>query len=302
MYSSFLNSQTNYVYNGDFELFDTCPDNLVQVNRCLGWKMPTNATSDYLNTCAPVSSFVSIPSGNPAGYQDAYSGNGYMGFIGYYTSFPVGSDPYLWVEYIQGNLIQTLEKDALYKVEYFLNFGNYSNVSNRNIGVYLSDIEPSSNNTLPFYFTPQVSTSNYIFDTLNWTKVTGYFISNGSESKITIGCFYQENIVDTLILENNAPQFISSYYLIDNLSITKSDFKVPNVISINNDGVNDFIDFTEFPKDLRIVIVNRWGNKIFDSNLDDKIWKPENQTEGVYFYTILNKENKNIKTGFIHLV
>lgn len=295
--------QVNLIYNGDFEIYDTCPDNATQVEKCLGWIKPNSATSDYFNSCALVSSGASLPTGNFAGYQEAQSGEGYMGLIGYSMIYPQSQSPYLWVEYIQGKLIQPLKKDSIYKVSMHVNMGNFSNVANKRIGIYLSQSPISSNNTLPFYNEPQILSTEFIKDSINWILISNYFQANGSEEYITIGDFYRIGEIDTLILEDNLPAFLSSYYLVDNVSVVQENFETPNVFTPNGDGINDTIDFSFLPKTCKVQIVNRWGNLLFESTQSSKIWSPFDLSDGVYFYVIKEIDTeKQIKTGFIHLI
>lgn len=295
--------QVNLVYNGDFEIYDTCPDDATQVERCLGWVKPNNATSDYFNSCAAVGSGASLPTGNFAGYQEAQSGEGYMGLIGYSMIYPQNQSPYLWVEYIQGKLIQPLKKDSIYKVSMYVNMGNFSNVANKRIGVYLSQNPISSNNTLPFYYEPQILSTEFITDSINWVLISSYFQASGSEEYITIGDFYRIGEIDTLILENNLPAFLSSYYLVDNMSVVQEKYEIPNIFTPNGDGINDVIDFSFLPNSCYVQIINRWGNNVFESTPTNTIWNPSDLSDGVYFYVLKDIEkDKQIKTGFIHLI
>lgn len=90
------------------------------------------------------------------------------------------------------------------------------------------------------------------------------------------------------------------------------DFDMPNVFTPNGDGVNDV--FTINPKNavaLDMVILNRWGNKVFESDDVDAVWDGRNQlngeqcTEGTYFYqfTIVGEDGQvRREHGFVHLV
>ena len=64
---NFVVSQQNLVYNGDFEEYSSCPlsesgpfQNPKEIEKCIGWKAPTYATSDYFNFCA-TNPTISIP-------------------------------------------------------------------------------------------------------------------------------------------------------------------------------------------------------------------------------------------------
>lgn len=90
------------------------------------------------------------------------------------------------------------------------------------------------------------------------------------------------------------------------------EYDMPNVFTPNGDGVNDV--FTINPVNavrLEMVITNRWGNIVFQSDNIEEGWNGRvnnsgNQcTEGTYFYffTIVGQDNVEIKQhGFVHLV
>lgn len=96
---------------------------------------------------------------------------------------------------------------------------------------------------------------------------------------------------------------------IDSLIIT---YSVPNVFSPNGDGVNEdfmFISSSNL-KTVHIIIVNRWGNLVFESNDINFKWNGKNQnsgqacSDGTYFYKIdiegLNNK-KYFEQGFVTL-
>jgi gliding motility-associated-like protein len=70
------------------------------------------------------------------------------------------------------------------------------------------------------------------------------------------------------------------------------EYELPNVITINGDGVNDFFKpiKNKFIKDIDLKIYNRWGTLVFEStdpkiNWDGKVIQSKLQaTEGTYFY------------------
>ncbi len=86
------------------------------------------------------------------------------------------------------------------------------------------------------------------------------------------------------------------------------DFAMPNIVTPNNDNINDVIDFGIYQfSSLQIEIYNRWGQKVFESNDTNAIWKPI-VDDGTYFYTAqyridcgLDTQTKNLK-GFITVV
>jgi len=63
-------------------------------------------------------------------------------------------------------------------------------------------------------------------------------------------------------------------------------FVLPNIITPNNDGINDFIDFSQYQFfTLQLDIYNRWGHHVFQSNDPRCIWKPTDD-DGTYFLVL----------------
>jgi gliding motility-associated-like protein len=94
------------------------------------------------------------------------------------------------------------------------------------------------------------------------------------------------------------------YFFIDDVSIVKAppSAEIPNVFTPNNDGVNDvFTPKVYNSEDWSMTILNRWGTKIEILNSLNPFWDGSNCQEGVYFYTIKDKE-KSIGQGFISLI
>lgn len=80
---------------------------------------------------------------------------------------------------------------------------------------------------------------------------------------------------------------------------------IPNVFTPNKDGINDVFSIhknikAECVDDFSIVIYNRWGEKLYNSNNFDFEWSGEGLPAGVYFYVI--KLKGKVKTGNILLM
>jgi gliding motility-associated-like protein len=79
--------------------------------------------------------------------------------------------------------------------------------------------------------------------------------------------------------------------------------EVPNVISPNGDGVNDFFvvgNLEEYPP-AALSIWNRWGNLVFEANPYLNNWNGDDQSAGVYFY-LLKLKNGALFKGNITLI
>lgn len=54
---------------------------------------------------------------------------------------------------------------------------------------------------------------------------------------------------------------------------------MPNIVTPNKDGINDFIDFTQYNlSNLKLEIYSRWGDKIFQSDNPSCLEIPRKQT------------------------
>jgi gliding motility-associated-like protein len=306
-------TQTNLVYNGDFEIYDTCPTTISsptsqQLQHCLGWYSPTFATSDYYNACA--TSIVGVPKNN-FGFQYPYSGNAYCGILLQNCTKP-GCDGW-WMEYLQSRLTTSLVTGKTYdfNCKVVLSTADWD-FSFAKFGAYFTSTNISKPTGKPFInVSPQIlnSFNNYLTDTLNWINISGSFIANGGEQYITIGFFSDTLNIDTL--RNVNPFFditnYGSYYYIDDVKVKESECldMFPNIFTPNNDGINDFLKIKNCNLIIKTTIYNRWGNKIFEST-DLKIsWDGSANNglpcpDGIYYY-IIESEEKTIK-GFVQLI
>lgn len=85
-----------------------------------------------------------------------------------------------------------------------------------------------------------------------------------------------------------------------------SDF--PNVITPNNDGLNDKLDLDAYFSscvEYQLIILNRWGNKVYEQQKGDKPFEgkdlaSDDLSEGIYFYKITANQKEQV--GFITIV
>jgi hypothetical protein len=101
---------------------------------------------------------------------------------------------------------------------------------------------------------------------------------------------------------------INADTLIVHPELSAFNFVLPNIVTPNNDGINDFIDFGKYQfSSLQLDIYNRWGLKVFESNNPNCIWRPT-EDDGTYYYVIqytincgTETQNKTLK-GFTTLI
>ncbi|HEX7413426.1 MAG TPA: gliding motility-associated C-terminal domain-containing protein [Bacteroidia bacterium] len=131
---------------------------------------------------------------------------------------------------------------------------------------------------------------------------------------------YSWNTGDTMANVILNPSITTSYTVAGGLGICHSEtvaivtvnnpfsFTMPNIVTPNNDGVNDYIDFGKYQfSSLQLDIFNRWGTKVFESTNPSCTWKPT-EDDGTYFYTAqyqincgTESQSKTLK-GFITVI
>lgn len=297
----------NLVYNGDFEIYDTCPTQyssliIRELEYATGWVMPTEGTSDYFNSCNtnpnPYAN-VDVPN-NFVGYQNAYNGDGYAGFYAY-VNYINGA------EYIQGTLNEPLKAGYSYTVSFYISHADSSEYSITEIGAYFSENAISRNDFAPFNVIPQIQSPVGLFlnNMIEWTKIEGTFVANGGEQYITIGNFKDSVYMDTMntgIYSSTGQD--AAYYYIDGVKTIETGLQIsiPNIITPNGDGTNDLFQLS-FPV-LKTEIYNRWGQKLFESK-NNVFWNGRTTDgsevpDGTYYYIITTKEETH--KGFVQLL
>ena len=295
-------TQTNLVPNGSFEDYTICPNGLGEVYKSNNWFDPTNATSDYFNSCS-VNGISSLPT-NYYGFTYAFHGNSCMGL----ATFEDSISSINWREYIGVKLLEKTKTNTTYCFSSYIKpAGRFTGFSN-NFGILLLNDTSNIFNFYPENITyPSIANnSNIIFDTLQWTKVFFEFETNTSFEYLIIGNFSEDK--NTLISNsNNALGFTGAYYYIDSVSLIDcSSIVIPNIFTPNNDGVNDVwrCAFSAF-ETVNCSIYNRWGNLIFQSNKQIIQWDGRttsgiNCEDGIYFYCIETEAEKH--KGHIQLI
>lgn len=300
-----LGAQVNLVPNGNFENYVQCPSGLSELYQALYWENPSLGTPDYLNTCSSAADPLTW-----AGGQVPKSGAGVAGIICYskYVSSPNDR------EYIQIELLDTLNFNQKYIISFFISLGDQSNYSISNIGCYFSNSPINETSTALINLTPQFSnpTNNQLNNKNSWTEVMGTYIASGTEKYIIIGNFDNDSNTDTLNVGGGLID--KSYYFIDDVSVIDS-----SAIGINE--INNNTNITIYPNpsngniqvdlsklneggDLQFVVYNTLGieikkqqiiaNEITSVDLSDL-------ANGTYFYKVF-KDGKLYKYDKLVLI
>ncbi len=246
--SIFFNTNAqNLVYNGGFEIYDTCPYslNFFCGNLYLANWQCASLSPDYFNTCALVVSEVSVPN-NFLGYQYPKNGNGYAGVA--------SRDAQNTREFIQAKLDTALSIGKQYCVKLYISLGDTSFHAIDKFGAYFSDtaVIPYDNVNYPapylLTYTPQVQwMGGVITDTVNWIEVSGTFTAAGNENYITIGNFEYDSLTSFIVF-NSLSGLPVNYYYLDDVSV--EEVKTARAVNdtllcVNADSVMIGINVTE---------------------------------------------------------
>ena len=242
----------NLVYNGSFEKRDSiyvswignyysCPfllddEGHPMLKLAKGWNNIIGkyqnqwySTFDYYHSCNNYTdSFPNITSVGKVGvpkndgftlFQYPRTGEGYTAgnfyFVNSYFSVNTG-------ELIQSKLSESLIKDSIYFIRFFVNLANISKYSTHNQGAYVSDNPIQIGNLyaglLDSSIVPQVINQNgYIEDTVGWVEVRGTFKAKGGEQYITLGGMNILKGYEKLFNQNSAYDIAA--YAIDDISL-----------------------------------------------------------------------------------
>jgi len=223
-----VGAQVNYVLNPSFEQYSQCPYDLDQIKFATFWS-PTDTIAfdpvcspEYCNTCC-TNLIAGVPT-NVRFYQYPRTGNGMAQVVMLFDSSYINA---FYRDYLQGRLYKPLTAGKSYCVTFYVNQEEISEYSIANIGAYLDNgsIDNIDSNACALpqtTYTPQiVNTSGVISDDVNWVKIEGTFVANGTEKFITIGNF-KDLAHTTYTPFNVAGGSNYSLYLIDDVSVIES--------------------------------------------------------------------------------
>src|SRR5690606_14164947 len=162
-----------------------------------------------------------------AGYQIAHTGNAYASIRVYYYD---GSYTVMGLEdarsYVENNLSNSLQKDSIYCVSYYVNLQNNGSSANsytdgaiQNVDAYLSDTLVGWNNGEGKRISginPQIKSKQLLTDTANWMLISDLYKAKGGEQYIIIGNFLHSNNTTKVYYK---PDMQVNYY-IDDVSVT----------------------------------------------------------------------------------
>jgi len=195
----------NLVSNGSFEDMVACTYGLGQIFFAEGWDS-SRESPDYYNSCANLTAPYSGIPNNSFGYQEAASGDGYVGLICYNSAI-------FSREAIVHSLSEPLSVGQEYFVSFKANSADYPLTvlyGVNNLGVKLSTVLQSN---VSIDNSPNFYSDNVISDTLNWITISGSFVADSAYQHLMIGNFFDD--VNTTVVDNGGSGVYAYYYIDD---------------------------------------------------------------------------------------
>ncbi|MBU3661472.1 MAG: gliding motility-associated C-terminal domain-containing protein [Flavobacteriales bacterium] len=244
----------------------------------------TNTDSIYLTTSTLNYSIITDTSNQCLGD---------LGFINVVTS----ADSLVWntpIGFLDTNYI-SIVYNSVYD-------GNYNLTLWDDIGcIYQETVSISYNQIPTFNLNDTIMCLNEVYQNYPIQDSLSYIWTNyGDTNQVQITG--NQDIVLTAITQQGC-------YFSDTVHVVAVDCtdELPNVITANGDGINDFFVIDEAPKfpNNRLIILNRWGNVIIDQHGYQNDFDGMSVSNGIYFYYFYRNpdiDSKSFQSGFLHIL
>ena len=200
------------ILNGDFETYTGCPT-ISSLDNAVPWFEPST-TPDYFNACSSDCE-AGVPHNRMGTHVFAHSGDGYAGFMGYYT----GSWPETR-EYLAVPINTPMVAGDYYEITFYARKSNRQMYASE-IGANFFDSYPTQPINAAYGFIPEVESSGPLLDTV-WIQIKGFHLATGNEQYFVIGNFRtnsQSTILNPPYLSANCFNQTAAYYYIDDVLI-----------------------------------------------------------------------------------
>ena len=325
------NPGNNFIPNPSFEDYNCLPTQFSQVVDtnvvwengiyCLNhWQAGTWGSSDYFVN-GPGSFWPTIPTPLPDGQAAA-------GFfiinLPDVTGFDGNIEDGIYIEYLKTCLTQPLQPGNSYNLELNLTGIGMSSFGNSLTNIWFGPVDitlfGSSNCTQS-----TIQTAGCPVGSTDWVKLGhATYQADGAWQTLNIQ-FTALNLIQSIMIggpcsppndftfsEANGETF-DPYFVLDNAALYEINpedcnlgFTFSNVITPNDDGINDLFEIDNLPENTEVIILNRWGNIVFSSTNYQNNWDGKDNSgralvDGVYTYTFTTEIGKT-GHGFVHLV
>lgn len=224
----------NLIVNGNFEVFDTCPDELNQVHRTMSWVLANNSPDFY--NCGWLGV---IPQ------TFAYNGNGHIGMLGGNVA-SLSTIPYN--EMIKSKLAAPMKKGVNYKVKFAIGLGVfYVPIDWIDFGIYFYP----ANKPLTYHGyvnecfpeVPQILISAMIVPQYNYSYLEFCFTPEVDMDSVLVGPFCND-------LTQVAGPTALTYFMFDDFSVEEESSGELTIVASDtlfcDSGVVDFSSSTVF--------------------------------------------------------
>lgn len=224
----------NLIPNPGFEEVHSCPTGLRQLDLAKNWTRANAGTPELFHSCGFRATI--LPN----------TGDGMAGviFLGISSSL---------VEYLQVELIDSLESGEEYEFSFFIRLSSSSLIGINKIGVYLSENTLREDRWVRFNNYPQIVFNEVADNSQSWRKFSAKFTAKGGEKFITIGNFFAKHYLTEKIVNKKATGR-TSYYFLDDFYLGKSKMNTPRLPSAEDDVKLSHVVY--FDKDSSVISEN----------------------------------------------
>lgn len=218
----------NLILNGDFEDFSKCPKGLHLQEKQKTLKFvsnPNQGSFDFFHECDDDK----YPR-YQWGTQSSQSGKGFVG-IGVFLNKSVQTEEVR--EYVQLELKDSLVEGNIYLFEMYLSLADKWHISINKLGVYFSNELIQINNTKVIPVLPDIISSDFYSNKIEWDLFSGDYIAHGGEKYVVIGNFNKDKNVQIKVVDSGPIIDNYVYYFIDNVSL-KLNTNLSEGITLNN--------------------------------------------------------------------
>jgi hypothetical protein len=87
------------------------------------------------------------------------------------------------------------------------------------------------------------------------------------------------------------------------VSFVDCTLNIPNLITVNNDGKNDYFKIeTSVNRPLHLIVYNSWGGVIYDEVNYHNDWNGKELGAGIYFYSIRDSFSDELHKGWLQII
>lgn len=209
--------EAELVENGSFEQIEGKIKKAGSIEVAVGWMSPTKTSADLF--ARRVKEGFSVPH-NVYGKEEAYDGDNYVGV----KTFSYGDKEAR--TYISAKLKTPMRKGLKYAVKFYVSLSEGSKYAANNVAANFSKKQYNIAEDKSIMGESHVMhVENPVFNAMfGWDQVCGVYTATGGEKFVTIGNFSSNGDTKNERMKKpktfNGQQMVSSYYYVDNISVT----------------------------------------------------------------------------------